>query len=176
MKAKKIQFSKNYKAQGFVEALVAIAVTGIAGIVLLSIATRTVNQTVYNEIKDEITLENNNMQMKLDFIVEAVNSGDYEGATPLDDMDQYFGQCVFLDVSLDDISSYEITPACPNALSPKGVLPREDCSLSELDGFALVCPTLYTSDVLTVDIISGNSLCDGRKCNDFVNGEAYLLK
>lgn len=47
--------TQSYKAVGFVEALIAIAVAGISSIVLMSIAVRTTGQIVRNEIESELT-------------------------------------------------------------------------------------------------------------------------
>jgi len=46
---------RKYKALGFVEALIAIAVAGIASIVLMSIAINTISQVVRNEIENNLT-------------------------------------------------------------------------------------------------------------------------
>ncbi len=46
---------KRYKALGFIESLIAIAVAGIASVVLLSISTNTLKQITNNEISDTLT-------------------------------------------------------------------------------------------------------------------------
>ncbi|MBI2356511.1 hypothetical protein HYV12_00420 [Candidatus Dojkabacteria bacterium] len=46
---------KNYNAVGFVEALIAIAVAGIASIVLMTIAVNTTSQLIRNEIENNLT-------------------------------------------------------------------------------------------------------------------------
>jgi len=46
---------KKYKGLGFVESLIAIAVAGIASVVLLSISTSTLRQITNNEISDTLT-------------------------------------------------------------------------------------------------------------------------
>lgn len=168
-----------YDAQGFVEALIAIAITGIAGIVLLSIATKTVNQTIYNEIQDEITLANSNMALKLEYLIQADQSGDLTADSPVDALSNgYPNQCVMMDFTLDNLDAYEITTFCSSSLDSDGLLSRSDCNLDVQDvkDFAFVCPTASSSNFLTVDIISGSTACTGRNCRDYVNTEVYLLK
>jgi hypothetical protein len=46
---------KLYKGLGFVEALVAILVTGVASVALMSIASKTMTDTIRNEITDTMT-------------------------------------------------------------------------------------------------------------------------
>lgn len=46
---------KIYEAVGFVEALIAIAVAGIASLVLMSIAATTIAQVLRNEVSDQMT-------------------------------------------------------------------------------------------------------------------------
>jgi hypothetical protein len=47
--------AKIYKSLGFVEALIAILVAGVASVVLLGIAVSTVEQVVQNELSDKLT-------------------------------------------------------------------------------------------------------------------------
>ena len=46
---------KTYKSLGFVEALIAIMVVGVASVVLLGIAVNTVQQVLQNEMSDKLT-------------------------------------------------------------------------------------------------------------------------
>jgi len=47
--------NKSYEGVGFVEALIAIAVAGIASVVLMSIAANTIAQVLRNEVSDRMT-------------------------------------------------------------------------------------------------------------------------
>lgn len=49
------RLKKKYKAMGFVEALIAIMVTGIASVVLMDIAARTMKAAIQNEAIDQMT-------------------------------------------------------------------------------------------------------------------------
>lgn len=168
-----------YKAQGFVEALIAVAISGVAGIILLSIATKTVNQTIYNEIQDEITLANSNMALKLEYLIQADQADELNVDSPVDKLsNDYLNQCVRLDFTLDDLDAYEITTFCSRSLDSNGLLSRSDCNLDsqDVEDFAFVCPIASSSNFLTVDIISGSTACTGRNCRDYIDTEVYLLK
>lgn len=52
---KKINKNKNYEGMGFVEALIAIMITGISAVVLMQMATNTMQSMVQNETIDTMT-------------------------------------------------------------------------------------------------------------------------
>lgn len=52
---KNIKINKKYEAMGFVEALIAIMVVGIASVVLMQIAVRTMREMISNEKIDQMT-------------------------------------------------------------------------------------------------------------------------
>ncbi len=55
LKMNRMNLKKRYGGVGFVEALLAIAVAGIASVILMTIAANTVAQVVRNEVADKMT-------------------------------------------------------------------------------------------------------------------------
>jgi hypothetical protein len=75
---------KKYEAVGFVEALLAIAVAGIASVVLMTVAANTVAQVIRNETSNkmtEVAIEGASMTKK---IAESHNNGDENTFPPID--------------------------------------------------------------------------------------------
>ena len=92
---------KTYKATGFVESLIAIAVVSIAGIALMGVATRTISSVLRNEKVDLLTQESLNTVIKVRIIASRFNEAeeDVEVFFPYDNAQEH---CYLLD---EDISS-----------------------------------------------------------------------
>jgi hypothetical protein len=97
-----------YEAQGFVEALIAIVVAGMATIVLMSIAINTLNGVVRNEMLDQMTQEAVKGGELISHFVDEYNYQDVGtlGFLPLEPTD--YGDCYALD---GDVGSLYISSA-----------------------------------------------------------------
>jgi len=168
-----------YKAQGFVESLIAVAITGLAGVLLLSVSIRTIDQTLDNEVYDEVTNGSSVLSKKLSYLVDVHNFGNID---PDDDpvlrLIDFNGMCFDLgNKFVSDITDLDIESVCPLSMS-KGKLDRDACGLTgEIGAFNFVCVNSNSNkSILSVDIVSGDSGCTDESCKDFVDKEIYLLK
>lgn len=95
--------NKNYyNAQGFVEALIAILITGVAAMVFMTIAAKTISNVVKNELFDELTQEGVTGASILEYVVERWNNNERNILTSdfLNSDDAFqsgIGQCFALD-------------------------------------------------------------------------------
>ncbi len=71
----KTKENENYSAQGFVEALIAILITGIVAMIFMTIAAKTISGVVKNETIDQLTQEGVHGSSVLRYIVEQWNFG-----------------------------------------------------------------------------------------------------
>jgi len=170
---------KGYVAQGFVESLIAVAITGIAGVLLLSVAINTINQTLKNEAYDEMTNTSSALGHKLSYLVDIHNLGDID---PDDDailkMLDFPNRCFDLgDDFLSDITAVDVVDICPVSMSG-GKINRDACELTgEIGIFDFVCVNSNSNNsILSVDLITGDIGCTDESCKDFVDKEIYLLK
>lgn len=86
-----------YKAQGFVEALIAIVVAGVATMVLMSIAINTLNGVVRNEMLDQMTQEAVKGGELIGSVVDEYNYDDIDSLHFLPIENQDDGDCYALD-------------------------------------------------------------------------------
>lgn len=70
-----LSISEKYEAQGFVEALIAILVTGIAAVGLMLVTARTIGEVARNEILDQLTQEAVKGASLMDYYIEEWNQG-----------------------------------------------------------------------------------------------------
>lgn len=169
---------RKYSGSGFVETLIAMAITGIAGVLLITVAIKTLNESVKTEISDEITVLDGNIEVDLQYLVESYNSGKFAGDSPIDQMLDNRG-CFNLDVNYETVNSSTATQACPYTFNTKtGILDRSSCNINGNTGvFGLVCVADGSDNqLLKVDIVTGFGGCDGEGCDDFVNKELYILE
>ena len=62
-----------YSGQGFVEALIAIIIAGVATIGFLQIASRTISEVIENELRDQIAQEAVRNGRLVDYIISEYN-------------------------------------------------------------------------------------------------------
>lgn len=174
---------KNYQAQGFVESLIAILVTGIASIALMSVAARTIREVVRNEQLDQLTQEAIKGGKLIDYIVDEHNH-EVEHTTlfPIAQIDET--KCVAIDGDISGANLYvgEKTDAgdvvC-NYIPPYSGINPEDCingneneikidSVEQEDLFRIMCihPDSDPSEgILVVKIYTGTLSCSTLNSN-----------
>lgn len=70
-----LRINKYYSAQGFVEALIAILITGIVAMIFMTIAAKTISGVVKNETIDQLTQEGVKGSSIIRYLVEQWNFG-----------------------------------------------------------------------------------------------------
>jgi len=163
-------FRKKYIAVGFVEALIAIAVAGVASVVLMSIAIQTISQVLKNEVSDtmtELAIEGGSMAKKI---------GDNQlksDESLFPQIDGNVGKCFAFDGEVSDPSFVKSGDIFLDACRYDSGN-REDCKeymTSDDDIFRVFCilPESVVETGLTVGkVITGLVDCDtqiaGSKC------------
>lgn len=169
-----------YTAQGFVEALIAIAVAGIATVVLMQVAVRTIRQTVDNEIEDEKTILATNLEVKLDYLLAANNADDLGDDSAVDSMKASPNTCFELDIDMADVVSSVAMHKCAYSLTngERRLLSRSTCEFEVSEEiFALACVTSRTTqNLLYIDIVTGLGGCEAEDCSDSIQSIVYPLR
>jgi hypothetical protein len=165
-----------YEAAGFLESLIAVAITGLAGVLLLSVAMSTIDQTLDNEAYDEMTNSSAALKHKISYLVEIHNEGNPDD--PILSMLSSAGGCFDLgDKFVSEIVPLDVASVCPYAIED-GQIDRDSCDLTgEIGVFDFVCVNTNSNDsILSVDVVSGDIACIEDDCKDFIDKEIYLLK
>lgn len=89
---------KKYEAQGFIEALMAILIAGIAVVAFMAVTTKTLSEVARSEIRDQLVQEAVQGSTLIDYAVERRNVNDDEiNSEALFDLANYKYECVELD-------------------------------------------------------------------------------
>ncbi|GAB4157431.1 MAG: hypothetical protein Fur003_1180 [Candidatus Dojkabacteria bacterium] len=179
----KLNFKKKYEAQGFVEALISLLVAGLASIVLMSIAARTLKQVIQNDVKDQINEYAVNTGERLEFTVDYLrNSSIYDADNPFSDL--IIKQCYEMNIPedhgtfLQNPASLSFTHKCEYSLDSNGLLSRSSCGmdLASKQPFSYVCVVDNTPGVvLDLNIVTGFPACNTSECSDNVTSVVYPL-
>jgi hypothetical protein len=167
---------EKYNAQGFVESLIAVAITGLAGVVLLAVSMNTIDQTLENEAYDEMTNASLSLNHKISYLVELHNQG--ASGDPIVELLDSKGRCFDLgDTFIFDLTSSDLSNVCAFNMQD-GLMDRDSCGLTgEIGVFEFVCVNSLSNDsILYVDVVTGDIGCTDDSCNDFIDKEIYLLK
>lgn len=121
MRKRFLKFNENrnhYAAQGFVEALIAILVTGIAAVALMTVAANTISTVVRNELEDQLTAEAVKGAKLMSYLVDEHNAGvDHTSFLPITTAEE--GDCFAIDGTLQaPFISPKATPVCGYQTSP----------------------------------------------------------
>lgn len=167
---------KKYQAQGFVEALIAVAVAGIASVVLMSIAIDTLKQTVDNENEGKKTLQSGNVGIQLDYLVAAYNNGELPSPSIIETLINNPNGCFDPNIAMGDPTSTTMVLQCDYQLNGDR-LTRDNCNLNDDSGevFTYICTKQSTTRLLYVDIVSGLRGCDDKSCHDIVQSLIFPL-
>lgn len=132
-----IDKQSKYNAQGFIEALIAIIITGIASIVFMTIAAKTIGQVVKNEYVDQLTQEAVQGSAMLRYVVEewnfnrrdVIESEFLSPSSPDSGFSSSMGYCYGLDGDVQNISITE-QMVC---IYDNGINPSDCASASNWD-------------------------------------------
>lgn len=168
--------SHSYKGQGFVETLIATGVAGIASVVLMSVAIRTIRQTVKNEIEDEKTLLSSNMDASMNYLVGFYNDALVKEDDVLAPLIATPGSCFDVTVDWGTPEDSMIEPSCANTVEG-GKLSRLGCDLGPSeDIFAVACvSTKSNARILFLDIVTGQVGCVADECKDHIRSVLYPI-
>lgn len=183
---------EKYEAQGFVEALIAILVAGIATLVLMSIAVNTLASVAHNEVTDQITQEAVKGSELLNFVVDEYNYSDLAShhflpvtTSPINNT----GNCYSLDGDFDNIVVSSAINGCKyqTVSGNEGINPNRcfgtvntkinntaftignssNSSVTSSDLFRVICiHPESTENVLVAKVLTGNMTC--RSLNQYV--------
>lgn len=144
--------TKYYKAQGFVEALIAIVVAGIATLVLMTVAIRTLNSVVKNELIDQLTQEAVKGGELLNYAVDEYNYGNLAAAPflPLDtDAGGNLSACYFVD---GEIGNLNISSQPINGCTyEQGVITQDDGTNEREVAVEGIIPSECVSDAVRIE-------------------------
>ena len=171
---------KKYRGVGFVEALIAIAVAGIASIVLMSIAINTTNQVLRNDIESDLTEKAIEASAMVKKIANSHNATTEDPLFPPITGNE--GSCFAIDGSTND-------PSFPTSAGGFDVAcrydsgDRESCQLATSEDpeifrvFCILPDSVVSSGLVVGKVVTGLTECDegdeGGKCD--VNDYEYYL-
>lgn len=172
--------NKKYKGVGFVEALIAIAVAGIASIVLMSIAINTTNQVLRNDIESDLTEQAIEASAMVKKIANSHNAAIDEDLFPPITGNE--GSCFAIDGTTND-------PSFPKSAGSFDVAcrydsgDRESCQLAASEDpeifrvFCILPDSVISSGLVVGKVVTGLTDCaegdEGGKCD--VNDYEYYL-
>jgi hypothetical protein len=193
------QKKNKYKAQGYIEALIAIAVAGIASIALMAVAARTLSNVVENELEDQLSREAVKGSKLLNFKVEDYIAGDQSRFFPVDLNDSEnagfdVGSCYHLKGDLSEIDNIEIgtdgESSCAYS-ADEGIVPSNcisdetalgESSLSSSissdtatnvgDVFRVVCIHPDTTENLLITKIYTGFIPECEDYNSYIDGDS----
>lgn len=182
--------SRKYQAQGFIEALIAILVAGVACVVLMMVASKTIAQVNRNELEDELTSRaiqgSEMMKFLVDSYVTGENLGGIESFLPLEFSNNNLldaGKCVAIS---GDINSASLTdkdqPVCNYTVGSSGGIIPSDCFDNlptivnpddKADIFRVMCiHPESTQRLLVVKIFTGFTKCQDEDIRTSVQSSA----
>ena len=179
---------KMYKAQGFVEALIAILITGIAAVGLMTVAATTIGDVIQNEILDQVNQQGVKGNLMLQTVVEEWNFDNrdpFEASGnlifPPTDVKKDAGLCFHLDGDPNSYDTVTLTTseAIPNCtMDIDGIVPASCVAAAQLAPttedddedsdftdqlFRIACldsDTDYVRSVLVTRIYTGSLGCE----------------
>lgn len=169
---------KKYEALGFVEALIAIVVTGMAAIVLMGFASDTINQVLKNERADEMT----QIAVEAGSMIKTIASQNNETETidfPL--IEGNVNNCFALSPSTGNPeftkSGENIVPVCNYDAGQ-----RENCKSALAPGFTdmfrVFCITSQSNSetgLVVGKVIVGKTTCANSEDCDIPDYQYYIL-
>ena len=156
---KKVNLTNNnrYNAQGFVEALIAILITGIAAMGLMTVAANTIGQVIDNEISDQLSQEAVKGAAIMDYFIEEWNQGNRTISTTNmlspggNTFQNSIGSCFALDGDLGD-------PVISNALAYCNASDSSDSTRFGINPYEC----LSQWDTVSIDTVGSEDLSDHR--------------